>query len=125
MDLKLIDYDTAKLAREVGFDLEVEYTYTSDRGSADFFYDFDDYNQYDDNYSAPTQALLHKWLMDKFQMIVCISYLPFDNSFTSSVYKKENYPVTAYNTPLISYDSYEEVLEAGLKVTLQYLIDNT
>jgi len=59
---ELIQYQTAVLCKEKGFNADVHRYYDSPNGDADFGdYRYpENYNQYEDYYSAPTQSKLQR-----------------------------------------------------------------
>lgn len=66
MEDELITYETAKLAKEKGFNIKTKYR---------FFYNSaltttEEYVGYKELYYAPTQSLLQKWLREKHNMLV-------------------------------------------------------
>lgn len=74
MEETLIDYETAKLAKEKGFDWNTDYYYNTD-GESRYasYYDPTPNNRGDMSWfsggntfccAAPTQSLLQKWLRD-------------------------------------------------------------
>ena len=103
MEEQLISYETAKLAKEKGFNVETLHFYcknrTCDYIKTPYKYSFEvNANQetlingeidnfgYGITWSAPTQSLLQKWLREKHQIIVDVS-LDFFNSYTKESIK--------------------------------------
>lgn len=68
----LIVQETAKLARKAGFKIETLWYF--DSVNADIADEKDNWNQYEDMYSAPTQALLQKWLREEYNIQVQTAY---------------------------------------------------
>jgi len=126
MEDQLINFDTAKLAKEKGFDWKSK-CYHSD-GS---FQDRDflvNYNhsmfKSDDEYliSAPTQSLLQKWLREIHKIEISIEPV-----WENESKKKTNYiPWVAYtkeeecleDEEPVYFESYEDALEIGLQEAL-------
>ena len=127
MEEQLISFETAKLAKEKGFD---------------FIYIID--NELT-NHSLITQSLLQKWLREKHQIIVDVS-LDFFNSYTKesikysptfytySNNKKRFWIYTDYinsdectkkmqeEMPIFqNYSTYEKALEIGLQEALKLI----
>ena len=109
---ELITLNTAKLAKEKGFD---EYTkdsfnylgnlilnmscVNSNKGDADFV-------------SAPTQSLLARWLREKH--CIYVSIYPIKDTWEGDVrILDKKYNVSKIDIPVCS--SYEEAMEAGLQ----------
>tara|TARA_R110002012_G_C11226492_1_gene563360 strand:+ start:39 stop:455 length:417 start_codon:yes stop_codon:yes gene_type:complete len=76
MKEELISFETAKLAKEKGFDIEVLNHYYSTEGmntgngkDCDMFMDDVKNSEIEpDEYSAPTQSFLQKWLREKYNL---------------------------------------------------------
>lgn len=135
---KRISYQTAKLAKEKGFDWETTYYHSiyngvydendlkkGYSGSANPKTNWNADKKYDsdvDLYSAPTQSYLQKWLRDKFNIHVTpdetFTYALITNiGYYARVYKPN--PENDYGFEILySADSfcgyYEEALEEGL-----------
>lgn len=128
MEEQLISFETAKLAKEKGFDAPVLEFYDYEGIITKNTYDSNgyDYNQiayskqigHDSTYntSAPTQSLLQKWLRDTHKINCYNMPNDFDrnhwhckvNSNTRDFYVKHS-------------DSYEEALEFGLLEALKLI----
>lgn len=111
-----VSFETAKLAKEKGFDIWCEHSYTLEEHH--FFNDCYSKNDANDSFlAAPTQSLLARWLREKHKMIVsCV----FNYETKMWVYFIGN-----YNNPISKsdkeYDSYEEAMEDGLQEALKLL----
>lgn len=119
---QLVTFDTAKLAKEKGFDLPCPYRYIKDR-SIDFW-------GYDPNYehgfhrnnvcvgiSAPTQSFLQKWLRENHAMHINVTYIIHKDVWCFSL-------IDIKNRELIDYDesiTFEEALESGLQEALKQI----
>lgn len=129
MEEQLISIETAKLAKEKGFDVETR-DFLQYRSYRDGYKPFDNsdplircYPEKGDLY-RPTQSLLAKWLREKHNIIVLVfTNNPYKFSirhkFIEGVTYKENdfsvyYDIEYYNT-------YEEALEAGLLQALKLI----
>lgn len=143
MEEKLITFETAKLAKEKGFDwilLNYYHTYPSldvpfveinevEILIKNYKNPYNPYRNYNikkaengvENYSAPTQSLLQKWLREVHNIHVCA--ITFDNSkgkYTISViFNNEEY----YNNreSQIWFETYEDALESGLQESLKLI----
>ena len=118
MTEKLISYETAKLAKEKGFDWPVNRTYNKSEKLDDFDeYDasLSNYNEWNNFTSAPTQSLLQKWLRELHKIHIDISPFYYKGNFISWNLRIHN---TYYKD---KYNTYEEALEYGLKECLNKL----
>ena len=120
MNDEIISFETAKLAKEKGFDWETrdyyrlltEQTLFEPRKAYKAYY-----NKYDDGYtSAPTQSLLQKWLREEHDILLCIEYSLSKEDWFYYVYKND---VIIYH-----YSTYEAALEAGLMYALKAINDD-
>jgi len=126
---ELIKFETAKLAKEKGFDIDVNHfisQYGKDGGIVfSESVDYDNYNHKNWNndnrvnlFSAPTQSELQKWLRDKYR--IHVSANPWKDEIPNSI---EGFQVL-YEGNIIDvnndwrtvcdfsyYKSYEECLE--------------
>ena len=86
---KLIELETAKLAKEKGFDRDVHYWW-GERGYKDDFQirscETGNINRHKDAYSAPTQTQLKEWLYEYHNIFVAVDFLD-TLGFYVSVYK--------------------------------------
>jgi len=129
----LVTFDTANLAKEKGFAEPCHYAYGKNGESAVSFYEYfyeysrhkikngDNFNFYKGTYrniSAPTQSLLQKWLRDKFNIHIEITWV----DTLSDIYV---YHISTTNNAIrpdsVFYHSYEESLEEGLKEGLKLI----
>lgn len=134
MKEKVIEVDTAKLAKEKGFDIPTPYYYHPQYGLHTSFFSYENSNNENYNskewapgyYSAPTQSLLQKWLRDEWDTHIKIDFCVItgeDRSWWS--YRLYNistctpHPVTCEE---FEYKSYEEALEAGLLEILETVL---
>ena len=133
MEEKLINLDTAKLAKEKG--LTYDDVGQSFRGNGEFTYSNSEYF-----YPAPTQALLQKWLREIHNIYITIhrevlgsdewgysyniEYLPKDKSNVKRRCKEFIYIESFYES-IGSYtgawDTYEEAFERGLFKALKLI----
>lgn len=128
MKEQLISFETAKLAKEKGFNIIQRY------GTESSLYDKDGKHVYYSNYgfmysglsdgyiSAPTQSLLQKWLREVHNIQVTVTYWGKEvrklcnHSCYECIIHKDDISVTSYYS-----NSYEEALEEGLKQALQLI----
>lgn len=134
MEEQLISFNTAKLAKEKGFDIPCENFYVEyiDDDDVDLFnYEEQRGSRYAELYrnntefkfSAPTQSLLQKWIREIHNIIVePIFDETADDGFPwlLSIYKNKKDIVTENHKLFGDYfDNYEETLEVGLYQALK------
>jgi hypothetical protein len=88
MTEQLIDFETAKLAKEKGFDLFTVYWYMTEVTNREKGYRKDNWNFLRTRFSAPTQSLLQSWIQKKHglyayldwstQQVVIVDYKNYD-----------------------------------------------
>jgi hypothetical protein len=116
MEEQLIKFDTAKLAKEKGFDCKSNFYnwYGSDK-ILNQMYDLENI------ILAPTQSLLQKWLREKHKILVEATHFTAEY-FTYNLYKRDN---IIYILKLGGLDNicntYEEALEKGLQEALKLI----
>lgn len=131
MEDKLIEYSTAKLAKEKGFNEECYFTYAKmSKEYCIFKSEYPITNSEIDKYiySAPTQSLLQRWLREIHDIHI------ITKPYIESLGKKE---ITGYYIPTIctssldehiefydNYSTYEEALEMGLQEALKLIPNN-
>ena len=112
MELQKITLETAKLAREKGFDLEVQWSFTDGNDQPDFFDDPENWNEYEDNFSAPTQELLRLWLRKKHNIFLN-SITGHDLGTRFQIYYEEK-GITYDDLYTNMFDEHEEALDEAL-----------
>ena len=116
MEETLIGFETAKLAKQKGFSIHCRSYYVNDTQiceNEDF-----PYNSWSNNLFAPTQSLLQRWLREKYNVIVLVSYT-----------KENDYPymdciIDLKQTNRLTSGfrkNYEEALERGLQKALKLI----
>ena len=144
-----ITFETAKLAKEKGFDIPTIQYYTikgyctESEGYMTERYAESNWNNGMGSYptrteevscSAPTQSLLSKWLREKYDIEINITRMPPEA--IKSSFNKGNKRIKKYNmwvwslngnprieNPSLFFDNYEEAYEIGLQEALK-LINN-
>jgi hypothetical protein len=123
MEEQLITFETAKLAKEKGFDIKVETFYMGD-SEENFLHNAgkkDNWNNHkcllneselSNDYSAPTQSLLQKWFREEHGIDVYCMPVGDDS------YKWYN-NIASHNPVLTG--TYEEALEVGLQEALKLI----
>lgn len=72
MQEELISFETAKLAKEKGFDEVCSYLYENSKEIVYTTHKNSGLNKHFDWYSAPTQSLLQKWLREVHNILVYV-----------------------------------------------------
>jgi hypothetical protein len=132
MEETRINFDTAKLAKEKGFDWSCNKRYDLNLHISDLFSNTErpylkDYNNDALKlvFSAPTQSLLQKWILEKHGYFVTaeLSYLQW-GKYSATVQKKSEEGSVLATTVLDGftvYDNPENALEEGLQETLKLI----
>lgn len=123
MEDKLIEYSTAKLAKEKGFVVEKYPYYTS----PDSIITHSITKCLIPHYYAATQSLLQKWLRDREEnIIIVIPMRDFHRNYSGWYYEvftqltKKDKPVLIISSDE-NFDTYEEALEIGLQEALKLI----
>lgn len=120
----LISFETAKLAKEKGFNEPIRLCYSDqDRVNA-LPYDAgnrDHINSQHAYYSVPTQSLLQKWLREVHQLLILINIDTISSEFTYSIWRispDEEFELLKEdsNYNLIYEDALEQALIEALKL---------
>jgi hypothetical protein len=121
----LISFETAKLAKEKGFDIPVKMSYglwlieeQSPMGSS--IYEKLDWNAIDLNsLSCPTQSLLQKWLREKHNINIGLTYFNIPKLGAKNI-KYWEYRIH-YQGIYGQGKTYEEALETALQKALELI----
>ena len=108
MEDTLITFETAKLAKEKGFEFKVVWEYILGFKN----------NHERDKY-LPTQSLLQKWLREKHNIIVLVDYEGIDGYYYKYYYYINE--VKKYNASDKNYITFEEAYEIGLQEALKLI----
>jgi len=131
MKEQLISFETAKLAKEKGFNISNS-GYVYDKKGGKVMDTPIDKLIWSGKYPAPTQSLLQKWLREKHEIHVSAFPVFSDKYFTviRKFYKYKGYdnilgsPYDPYS-PTATYeeavDTYEKALEKGLQSALKLI----
>jgi hypothetical protein len=130
MEDKLIDFQTAVLAKEKGFDEEVLHFYKnapSNHTTLIHVLEVDTHIKNEETWSAPTQSLLQAWLREKYNIQIAI--IPFaDSSWDENSDRKYYYVVNPKmfygfinKDESVGFKTYEEALEQGLLAALKLI----
>ena len=114
---QLVELETAKLAKEKGFDELCYYAYEG----ISLHKTYSSWKNSDDptEIAVPTQALLQKWLRDNFKInVFCIPHV-FDSIGKYYYCQINQYTNPTYSTEEV--DTYENALEKGLLIGLKMI----
>ena len=122
---QFVSFETARILKEAGFDVPCTSQYTEGKSIWNVGYPYN-FNQDEFGYSRPTQALAARWLREVHHLNVyaCFDYVCFDDGERKWFFMRENTMINDYTSvycSIISYDSYEQALEAGLKHGLELI----
>jgi hypothetical protein len=131
---ELISFETAKLAKEKGFDVycETAYVYRHKEHESEDYVGSLTHHPLTCDIGAPTQSLLQKWLREKHNVVVQATYkyivaTSADIAPELEILKVDN--DAGKSTDMIEYsrlkgrvfDSYEDTIEAGLQEALKLI----
>ena len=127
----IVSFETAKLAKQAGFWYDGN---TNDWLSTTLPYHDDGTRPISLMYkgelwSAPTQALLQKWLREKHKVFVEVNYRRFairdGDGYFYTCGSKKYHSVNSYfgKNTFQPFDTYEDALEVGLQQGLKIVID--
>ena len=111
IDDELISFETAKLARKKGFNIETTKRYLfryKEHESKDYIAPLAS-NPLHCDILAPTQSLLQKWLREEHNTHIWVSCTPYLNSYSFNY--NLNRKIIRDN---VKYNEYEKALEYGL-----------
>ncbi len=118
MEEQLISFKCAKLAKEKGFNIECFAYYYNNKLKFISEENPGNCNEWDDSCTAPNQSLLQKWLREKKNQIINISYFPEakgDYKYNVLTRRGAGWIGTG------KYKTYEEALEEGLLDALKLI----
>jgi hypothetical protein len=122
MEEQLISLETAKFAKECGFNEIVDIIYViSTTGFIKEQSYGKPYRRGDITIARPTQSFLQKWLREKHKIHVNLEYWtnqPIGNDVWESCYRPT---VNCKTVNLTVYKTYEEALEIGLQTGLKLI----
>ena len=123
MKEQLISFETAKLAKEKGFNITNRNSYDENTG---LMLPLDPYGHcyaLEGTCPAPTQSLLQKWLREEYKLSLEVFSLSYHNKiqFTFNIKKLNGCEITILSKNNLHYDSHGEALEAGLVESLKLI----
>lgn len=123
MEEQLISFETAKLAKEKGFNIYQTTQFCKGvNPTTTYNYSENQCRMFNDTYYAPTQSLLKKWLREKYKLHIGISVNQFGYGYMYSIIDIVKYEAVKYLTggPNDKF-TYEQALEEGLKNALEMI----
>lgn len=117
----IISFPTAELAMEKGFNYETCALYRINGKELELpstpeeFAQYKNWNEYSDTLSAPTQAMLQKWLREVHGIDISVS--PAGSKYICHY----SHPKSAKTAGEVSEKKYEETLEQGLFESLKLI----
>jgi hypothetical protein len=137
MQEELVSFETAKLAKEKGFDLKVDSIYSEysnnsiiidnshlkkyNKFSKTEYIENKNWNKSNKFTSAPTQSLLQKWLREVYNTHLMVE--PFYNEQKVLVYGLDLITERIEEETIVEkgFKTYEEALEVGLQEALKLI----
>ena len=120
MKEQLINFETAKLAKEKGVKLDINGLYWED-GSYDSGENALVYEEFQDVMSAPTQSLLQKWLREVHNIHIDIRTNTVSGGNYFFYLSQTRAPFYTLFVSVKDSDTYEEALEYALKESLKLI----
>lgn len=125
MKEQLISFETAKLAKEKGFDWEVNKSYIQSKNHI-FIQDIGQpWKSTHEQFDAPTQSLLQKWLREEKRIYIGMGFGRTAGSMKYKFYAKySDMNLSEQDRELrttVWFKTYEEALEEGLKEALKLI----
>ena len=128
MEEQYVDFETAKLLKNKGFDEPCQFLYFAKYNTnGDFRGNFHPSKNSEINeasYSAPTQQMAMRWLREVHELLISINPTMDKDGFLCVTYYiwNLNTEEDAIRSDVYSMDSYEECVEAAIKYCLEHLI---
>ena len=116
MKEQLISFETAKLAKEKGFNIECSRSWIVSGSGLIHLNNDHIYYAKSKNYKAPTQSLLQKWLREKHDIHIETEYKWEYNHYVFHIGR-----VGKIVRGLKGFKTYEEALEKGLQEALKLI----
>ena len=121
MEEQLISFETAKLAKEKGFNEPVQNMYKDDTLQNSKMDMGGHPNNYNNCYSAPPQSFLQKWLREKHNLVIGIEGI--NDRIDIAFIKYYNWTISGYRYRASDneYIKWEEGLEDALQEALKHI----
>jgi hypothetical protein len=122
MKESLIEFETAKLAKEKGFNILTEYSYYDENSEyiKTEFLSFEAHKYKGFSWNViykPTQGLLQKWLREIHKIDIAVNDYNFGEAYIPSVSTKKDFIVMH----LGHFPCYDSALEKGLQEALKLI----
>lgn len=115
-----VSFETAKLAKEKGFDIPTRYGF-SERRSLVRVDTSDNWNQDKELYSRPTQSLLARWLREVHNMCVEVYSTGYGFIWCICDTDSGSFSNETGSNDAGAWDTYEDAMEDGLQEALKLL----
>lgn len=112
---QFVSFDTAKLLKEIGFNIPINACYSED-GNSEYSIFPNNFNKLQSKFSRPTQALAARWLRETHAIDIVIGVV--DARFYYVRFYQRSYLIDM-NT--IFKPTYEEALETGLREAIKLI----
>lgn len=130
--MKRINFETAKLAKEAGFDIQSDCPVSWKDGKLDVEEEYIFYSSYKDVFPAPYQTKLQEWLREKHNIHIEVFYIKprHKESHIKKIADNTSWgcgwiDITSKSVVLediIYKETHEEALEIGLQEALKTII---
>lgn len=126
----IITLETGKLAKEKGFQEEELHYYFNEellQHPNRLYYNYNQDNPPLEQYSAPYQSFLQKWLREKYDLIIWVCPLEIQTAgkeglrYTWVISKMTDISFEKCDNSLLGFLIYEDALEIGLKESLKLI----
>ena len=128
MKEQLVSFETAKLAKEKGFDWRVTHRYQGEDLISGALYNSNDKEEQAlwnvELISVPSQSLLQKWLRDEHNIDVWAQPFVMNNNLPDESYSYFLFKDGSWIKDGVDYLDFEDALESGLYEALK-LINGT
>ena len=119
-----VSFETAKLAKEKGFDEEFENMHVWNNFKGEILEDVSGYNMKNshlckNSYSAPTQSLLARWLREVHNMCVEVYSTGYGFIWCICDTDSGSFSNETGSNDAGAWDTYEGAMEAGLQEALE------
>ena len=107
---QLVKFETAKLAKEKGFNwMVIGYNWYDYTGTSEYGFECINHNKI----SAPTQSLLQKWLREMYGIHIGVTYMSQTKTYSCSL--------TMRSMGWSGFKTFEEALEKVLQEALKLI----
>lgn len=126
MEEQYVNFDTACMLKDAGFDVPCHDSYIYEKGRVIKWISAAKLNHNSDkrkrgDISRPTQALAARWLREKHKLQVYSSYSFYHRMWYHTVMSLSNDYDFITITGDVNYANYEDALEAGLQEAIKFI----